>query len=201
MNRHCRLALALLLLSASPFAPAQMSDGTLPEAATLKADAAMDEYSKNLRETLMAKIASDGLLGAMAFCSNEAAGIAGEIGRKHGIRIGRTSHRARNPANLPDHWQREALERFSLSVAQGRDASTLRYGNVSLGRAQIARGIKVDAACLACHGAKEAMTPEVVQELAKRYPQDLATGFREGDLRGLMWVEIDLTPPVPVAPQ
>ncbi|MBK8283781.1 MAG: DUF3365 domain-containing protein [Ahniella sp.] len=201
MTLHRRIALALCLVSASPFAFAQMSDGTIPEAASQKADAAMDEYGKTLRETLMAKIASDGLVAAMAFCSNEAAGIATEIGQKHGVRIGRTSHRARNPANLPDHWKREALERFSLSVAQGKDPATLRYGDMALGRAQIARGIAVDAACLACHGAKESMSPEVVQELAKMYPQDLATGFKAGDLRGLMWVEIDGTPPVPVAPQ
>jgi hypothetical protein len=38
--------------------------------------------------------------------------------------------------------------------------------------------------CLQCHG--EALAPEVTQALAARYPDDRATGFREGQLRGAL---------------
>jgi integrase len=43
--------------------------------------------------------------------------------------------------------------------------------------------------CLACHG--ESIEPAVAAKLAALYPDDRATGFRAGELRGLAWVEVD----------
>ena len=41
--------------------------------------------------------------------------------------------------------------------------------------------------CLACHGEHPA---EAVRErLAALYPEDNASGYREGDLRGVFWAE------------
>ncbi|HBD19390.1 MAG TPA: hypothetical protein DC063_04395 [Arenimonas sp.] len=54
----------------------------------------------------------------------------------------------------------------------------------------MARGIRVEAACLMCHG--DNIAPEIATRLAEHYPQDRATGFREGDLRGLIWAEVPL---------
>ena len=36
--------------------------------------------------------------------------------------------------------------------------------------------------CLQCHG--EAIAPPVAEKITKLYPEDKATGFREGDIRG-----------------
>jgi hypothetical protein len=41
-----------------------------------------------------------------------------------------------------------------------------------------------------CHGPKEQLIPEVKEQLAKLYPEDSATGFSEGELRGWFWVEL-----------
>ena len=53
---------------------------------------------------------------------------------------------------------------------------------------RIARGIRVEAACLMCHG--DNIAPPIAGRLASLYPDDRATGFLEGDLRGLVWVEV-----------
>ena len=42
--------------------------------------------------------------------------------------------------------------------------------------------------CLACHGAEVA--PEVQAAIAERYPDDRATGYRAGELRGVIWAEL-----------
>lgn len=187
---------SLLLLALVPaIVSAQMPGEAVPEDAMVRAEAAMTEFSQTLRTTLTDTIARDGVVAAIAVCAKEAPAIAAKVGQAHGVRIGRTSHRARNPANAPDHWQRGALERFSLSVAQGRRPETLSHRAVELGRAQFARGIPVEAACLACHGPKESLAEGVAEALAKQYPLDQATGFQVGDLRGLLWVEVDLVPP------
>jgi len=52
------------------------------------------------------------------------------------------------------------------------------------------RPIYVEPACLACHGEKETI-PDFIK---KKYPEDKAFGFKEGDLRGIMevWIPVDV---------
>ena len=50
--------------------------------------------------------------------------------------------------------------------------------------------IRLDVKCLMCHGQPDDILDEVKPELAKRYPDDAATGFKPGDLRGWFWVEV-----------
>jgi len=198
-RRSSPLFLATALLSASAWA--QMPGDAVPEAAMQKSEAAMTEFSQALRTTLTDTLARDGAVAAIDVCAKEAPALAASIGAKHGLRMGRTGARPRNPANMPDHWQRGALERFSMGVAQGRRPETLSHRALELGRAQFARGIAIEETCLACHGPRASLAPGVAEELAKRYPMDQGTGFALGELYGLLWVELDLVSiPKPDAP-
>jgi hypothetical protein len=49
--------------------------------------------------------------------------------------------------------------------------------------------IHLASKCMTCHGPREQIPSSVKKELDKRYPQDKATGFHSGDLRGWFWVE------------
>jgi hypothetical protein len=44
-----------------------------------------------------------------------------------------------------------------------------------------------EAPCLVCHG--ESIAPAIAKTIGERYPADRATGFRLGDLRGIVVVE------------
>jgi hypothetical protein len=50
----------------------------------------------------------------------------------------------------------------------------------------------VEAPCLSCHGPREAIVPAVVSSLEARYPDDRATGYAAGDLRGALWAEAEV---------
>jgi hypothetical protein len=54
----------------------------------------------------------------------------------------------------------------------------------------VMRPIAHRAICSPCHGRDDQLTPKVRAELAERYPKDRATGFKDGDLRGWLWVEV-----------
>jgi hypothetical protein len=41
--------------------------------------------------------------------------------------------------------------------------------------------------CLTCHGSN--LDADIAASIAERYPEDRATGFEAGDLRGVFWVE------------
>ena len=91
------------------------------------------------------------------------------------------------PAPLPFHeWlQLDGRNRNNKTpyVAVGDGDDERRFA-VSLTFADVADG------CLACHGPAEALDEEVRVALAELYPEDRATGFRSGDLRGWFWVEV-----------
>ena len=50
--------------------------------------------------------------------------------------------------------------------------------------------IRLKAQCLMCHGPKEQVLPDVQAAIGRAYPNDQATGFQEGDLRGWFWLSV-----------
>jgi len=184
------------------------SCGEAPEAPPLPPDPLTSEEAARaialgapaagaLGEGLLARLAhaidSEGLEGATSFCSESAIPITQEIeaAQEAGLSLKRTTLRWRNPDNAPDQWEErvlrylEALEEFdpeSVPVeltAQGPGES-LRYY----------RPLRAAPMCLNCHGDEGAMDPRVLDILRESYPEDRATGYGAGELRGVIRVEI-----------
>lgn len=124
---------------------------------------------------------ADGPAQAIQVCRVEAPTITQAVNDEHGLRIGRTSHRLRNPGNAPPAWARPYVAR------QGNTPVWLAHDD---GRLAGLLPIPTLGACLACHGPWAEIQPPVRKALAEHYPQDRAYGFRAGDLRGWFWLEI-----------
>jgi hypothetical protein len=157
-----------------------------------RAQAAVMEFSSRLRHVLQEQLHTEGSLSAIDVCHVQAPLIAQEVEQTHGVHLGRTSERLRNPANAPTEWQTEWLQQFAAKVAAGESAAAQQAmvnsrlpDGVAL---RLVRGIPVEPACTLCHGANVAA--EVSTALANHYPDDNATGYKVGDLRGLIWVEV-----------
>lgn len=184
--------LALLALPAWASAAAPTAPEHIDPALQARAQAAVADLAGSLRSQLQAALQQGGPVAAIDFCAERAPALAAEVAARHGLRIGRNGVRIRNPDNTPGDWQREALDEFALRFQQPDPALTpwLRAG-ASAGepRLRYAQPIRTEAPCLACHG--EQIAEPVAAALRKHYPQDRATGFREGSLRGQFWVEID----------
>ena len=65
----------------------------------------------------------------------------------------------------------------------------VRAYRLPAGRLGVVLPITTGAVCLRCHG--KSIAPEVSSAIRAAYPNDQATGFDEGDLRGVFWVELD----------
>lgn len=126
-------------------------------------------------------MSSGGPAAAIEVCRRQAPKIAKEVGRQHGLSIGRTSFKLRNPDNQPPAWAKELVEQ---RIAE---PTFLELENHSTGALL---PIRLNAQCLACHGPPEKLADDVKQQLAQRYPNDQATGFQDGDLRGWFWIEV-----------
>ena len=107
--------------------------------------------------------------------------ISEHVADNHGLEIGRTSHRLRNPENLPPEWAAAAVEAVS---------ETAGYVEGPAGELGVMLPIKLASPCLACHGENDSLNEDVRSALAESYPDDQATGFAEGDLRGWFWIEV-----------
>jgi hypothetical protein len=100
--------------------------------------------------------------------------------------------RNRNPGNIAQGWQARALADVSQAVARGgkpQDQVVLARQDLPAGVALgFFKGIAVEPQCLGCHGT--AVPAPVEAAIRRHYPNDTATGFAAGDLRGGLWVEV-----------
>jgi len=119
---------------------------------------------------------------AIGACRLKAPEIASALSRD-GVRIGRTSHRLRNPANVAPAWVAPILAEY-ITEASARRPRAVPLPN---GRTGYAEPILVQQPCLTCHG--EALAPAVTERIEELYPDDRAVGFRVDDLRGAFWIE------------
>ena len=166
---------ALLAIPLCTFAPAQ--EGNLQA----KAEAARTELAGMLMGRLQEVLKAQGPEKAIEVCQNEAPAMAEKVGRSNGVRIGRTSTKLRNPSNRTPAWA-EAM--VAEKVAEPR------FIQAPDGGMQAFLPIRLGQACLVCHGPDNGISPGVRSVLKAKYPQDQATGYQAGDLRGWFWVEV-----------
>ena len=104
-----------------------------------------------------------------------------------GITVSRTALRLRNSANAPTGWQREQLQRFQSEIASDAPASEIfaiqqEVADTGESAWVYMSPIVTGGVCLNCHG--DNLQPDLQTALATRYPDDQATGFALGELRG-----------------
>lgn len=165
-------------------------DSTAEAGALQRANAAADALGRTLRGRLLAAMSEGGPPAAMNVCADAAQGMAADVAREHGARVGRSSLRLRNPANEAPPWVAEWLAAQGERPAAGASG----FERIEDGHARVLRPIAVEGPCVNCHGPSDAIAPDVAAILRERYPDDRATGYAAGDLRGALWAEVELAP-------
>lgn len=167
-----------------------------PDSASIaQARRAADALGKDLMPLLLGALERGGPAEAVAFCADSAQ-VRTARHREAGIDVRRVGTRVRNPANAPDSVERSLLDQLAAGLERGalpQEIVTVIPGPDNSFQLQYLRPIVVAEPCLACHGDPTTFAPLVTQLLATRYPEDQATGYRVGDLRGGITVRIPLT--------
>jgi hypothetical protein len=154
---------------------------TRQSAQVAKAKGACQSLGDGLKSRLTAAISKDGAIEAIDVCRVAAGEITQRVATQQGLRIGRTSHRLRNPANAAPEWARPAVAAKTSKVI-------LRSGPLNQLGALIP--IPMAGLCVTCHGPPASIATGVREALTEHYPADQATGFAPGELRGWFWVEV-----------
>jgi hypothetical protein len=189
MRRNIKALITLtasVAMAAGICTNAMAEDAVPADALAAQARGIVAKFSDKLKGELMGAMKAEGPVKAIEVCNVAAPAIAGEVSTE-GWTVKRTSLKLRNAKAEPDKWERQTLEMFEADKANGADVTKLERAEiVDAGGVRTFRYMKAipTAAepCLTCHGGS--IAGPVKAKLAELYPQDQATGFKAGDIRG-----------------
>lgn len=153
----------------------------------VKADSISILAQQELLKKVSAAIQQSGPAFAVDFCSTHALPITDSIARANGIQLQRLSDRNRNPQNkLEELLDKQAWDSMKTMLATGNKQASLQWKDAAQ-HPVFYKPIVLDMpTCLKCHGNPlEDIDAPTMDIIRTRYPDDLATGYRLGMLRGI----------------
>jgi hypothetical protein len=147
------------------------------------------DFSRNLKGALRSAMAKGGAANAISVCSSEAPEIAKAASGEYWS-IKRVSDRYRNPDNEADSHQLAIMDKFRDTIPAHLSDYSEWSGTDSTKIFSYYKPIYVAPLCLNCHGARDKIAPEAMAAIDAKYPEDHATGYKVGDLRGLFVVTV-----------
>ena len=141
------------------------------------------QFTHALKPRLVAAIQAGGFEHAITVCAETAPAIAERLSADSGWTVKRVSLKPRNSAQAsPDDFEREVLKAFERRSADGEAPASLDYTAVVGGRLRYMKAQSVGPLCLNCHG--HSISRDVSERIKQYYPDDMATGYSQGQIRG-----------------
>jgi len=140
---------------------------------------------KALSSELMAQMKEGGPAQAIPFCNVQAVPLAKEISEKYNVVIKRTSDQLRSCNNEPSEREIDIIINYKQLIAENKELKPIVEIDAT-NKKHFYAPIMMKANCLVCHGKlKETMSVQTDSIIKSIYQFDIATGYVEGDLRGI----------------
>jgi hypothetical protein len=147
-------------------------------------DSLSTEAFDTLSVLLKNEIAAGGWQKAIEVCRKKGPELTGMLSDEN-TTMHRTALKVRNPANAPNELEKSELS-FYEKIFEAGDSLKPKLVVDHSGTVHYFKPIKILPLCLNCHGVEgENIAPATLAILKKEYPNDQATGYKIGDLRGL----------------
>lgn len=190
-----KILLSLTLVSLSFITVAQAED-LYTNIFKTKAQTASKSLLGTLKTQLTEALSDGDTKKAVVVCSSIAQSIAQNISKENNLYIQRVSLKNRNPLGSPDNFEKETLVLFDKMKEDGKLTSESDFSDITIeNNKKVFRFMKpivTAKSCLQCHGNPEQIKPEVKEIIKEKYPNDIAFGYKEGDVRGAVSVKINL---------
>ncbi len=187
-EKSMKRVISVALLSATIGLSAQNSNADIAKEGV--------KYIKMLGGTLKAEVKKrmkDDPTGLQAayLCSKSAQSITKDVNAKfpEGVRVYRTALKYRNEKNKPDATDIEVMKKLDAQIKMKDFKKKPVVVNLD-DKYRVYIPLITQKLCLKCHGNPEKMDSKVKETISKNYPNDKATGFKEGSLRGVIVAEI-----------
>lgn len=190
MRTPALIALALpALLAGCATGPSAEQQAAMAADARKASGALIQKLGGELKTALTDK----GPEGAISICKERAPQIAAEVSKQFNLDVKRVSPKNRNPAGAPDAWEAEAQAGLEKRLTAGEKPETLdtwQIVSTPTGKQfRYAKALPVQPPCLTCHGDSATIPDAVKARLAAEYPQDKATGYGPGMVRGIISIK------------
>jgi len=147
-----------------------------------------------LKSRLQAAMKEGGPINALSVCNTEAMPITAQAAKENNALVSRVSLKNRNPNNTPNDWQKAVLEDFDTRASKGEYIKKMAFAKIvdNNGKKQLhfMKALPTGGICLTCHGSN--IAPDVQAKLKELYPDDKATGYQLGQVRGAIVVVKDI---------
>lgn len=130
-----------------------------------------------------------GTAGAVDFCNERAIPLTDSVSQTTASHIQRLSNRNRNPLNAIRTPQDSMAWKQLNDSQHPKKELIINQNGTSFYYKPIKLGMPV---CLECHGSKEKdISPETLHAILEKYPLDKATGYKQGELRGMWKIKLN----------
>jgi hypothetical protein len=151
------------------------------------------EFVQKLGGILKQQLESAGTESALSVCKDVAPAMSAQYSNDKRI-VKRVSLKPRNSSiGVADAWEANQLKQFDMAAASGKPAAEIETHAVideQDGRwFRYMKAIPTQAMCLQCHGGADNIQPNVQTLLKQLYPNDLAVGYKVGEIRGAISVK------------
>lgn len=167
------------------FACLSTATGAAPGADSLEQQASKlaQQFVGQLKPQLKNAMQEGGPTHAIEVCASVAPKIADSLSAESGWLVKRVSLKSRNASRaVPDTWESAVLKQFDTRQAAGEKASALHHGETTGDQYRFMQAQGVEPVCLLCHG--DNLAEPVRATLQQYYPDDWATGYSLGQVRG-----------------
>jgi len=128
----------------------------------------------------------------ITFCKEKAKDITKGVNEilPDGVTVKRTTKKYRDSENKPNNIDLQAINYFENIKKNGKLTKKSYKIIATKNGYNYYKPMIVKKACLTCHGDMKKMEPNIKRTILKYFPDDKAHGYKEGDLRGVITVEI-----------
>ncbi len=142
------------------------------------------ESKKALGANLKAAMGRGGVEEAVGFCNLKALDLTDSLANLYAVEIKRATLKPRNSLNAANVSEAQILSVWQDKLDESQEILPTQFEEED--KVNFYSPIVMESLCVTCHGVKgESLTPEVEKIISSKYPNDAATGYKVGDLRGL----------------
>lgn len=131
-------------------------------------------------------------LSAMVFCTQEAHNLTEDVNKKlpSYATVRRAALKARSSANKADELDLGMMQKLMQDIENNKEIKAKPVMVETLDSYRVYKPLLIQPVCLKCHGDENKISSDIKKVIVEKYPQDMATGFKVGDFRGVVVAEI-----------
>ncbi|MCK9373223.1 MAG: DUF3365 domain-containing protein [Sulfuricurvum sp.] len=149
---------------------------------------------QRLSTELKGQMELGGPMAALRFCSLYALSLTDHVAKDSNATLKRVSLHNRNPVNAPTADEKKLLEKWEAMQHANQPLPGYETKRLENGDYHFYKPILItNEACLKCHGEIAAGSP-LAKAIKAIYPDDKATGYKMGNLRGMIVVTLPNRP-------